>query len=249
MQTTTIDRVTFDTYTYLVSGERYWPTCRRCGGEGQTPFYWVDNGRCYDCGGRGTTARESMTEEQARTRAGQLNRSRDARIAKKENERLATLQKRAEARAAFEAKHGELCEALRQSSDGFLRRLQEALEQYGTLTEAQVAAGERAMAQARERFVKDAEKQLLGRPVGEPGDKVTVSGTIEQLTSIEGQYGTSRLVVLVTAERVTVKTFTTAGWAWEVDKGDTVTITGTVKKNEEYKGVTASVLTRCKLSQ
>jgi hypothetical protein len=246
---TTIERVTFDTYTYLVTGEQYWPTCRRCGGAGNVGYYWVSGGRCFDCGGRGTIARKAMTEEQARTRAQQLNRSRDARIAKKEGERQAVVQARHEARERFEREHPEVSARLRgiTSDRGFLAAMREALEVSGTLTEKQLAATVKALADQAAREAVQAERSLLGRFLGEEGDKVTVSGTIESLVEIEGQYGTSRLVVLVTDQQVTVKTFSTARWVWEVEKGQSITLSGTIKKNETYKDVPASVLTRCKL--
>jgi hypothetical protein len=240
------ENVTFDTYRYLQDGLDYWPVCKRCGGTGNVGIYWVEGGSCFDCRGRGTTARVPLTETQARTRAQQLNRSRDARVAKRASEQESGLATALALRAAFEAAHPELVGALQSAQGGFLERLREALEQSGTLTANQVKAGLDVMASDAERALLRDERSLLSHALGEPGEKVAVTGTIETLTSIAGSYGSSMLVVLVTDGQVVVKTFTTAAWGWEVSRGERVTLAGTVKKNETYQGVTASVLTRCK---
>lgn len=41
-----------------------------------------------------------------------------------------------------------------------------------------------------------------------------------------------------------VKIVTAAAWAYDVDRGDQVTLAGTVKANNEWRGVRQTVLTR-----
>jgi hypothetical protein len=48
---------------------------------------------------------------------------------------------------------------------------------------------------------------------------------------------------------VTAKTYTTAKWAWEVERGTTITVTGTVKKQDEYEGTKQTVLARPKVAK
>jgi hypothetical protein len=78
------------------------------------------------------------------------------------------------------------------------------------------------------------------------GDKVTVTGNITTAMSVETQYGTSRLIVIETAERQAVKLFTTAEWSWTATRDDAITIIGTVKSFDEYNGKAQTTLTRAK---
>lgn len=76
------------------------------------------------------------------------------------------------------------------------------------------------------------------------GDAVTVTGTVEALVDVQGNYGDSRLVVIETPEKQSVNMFTTAIWAYNVERGQSVTIKGTVKGKGEYNGKAQTTLTR-----
>lgn len=82
--------------------------------------------------------------------------------------------------------------------------------------------------------------------VGQVGDTVTVTGKVTVTLPIDGMYGQSVLLVL-TDGKVTAKTYTTAKWAWAAERGDTLTLTGTVKAQEEYEGTKQTVLARPKV--
>ena len=58
-------------------------------------------------------------------------------------------------------------------------------------------------------------------------------------------YGGTHLVTVFTDGGV-VKTFTTARWLTDVNTGDRVTMTGTVKAHGEYEGRRETTLTRTK---
>lgn len=90
-----------------------------------------------------------------------------------------------------------------------------------------------------ERFVAEW-RQTLAEPeavyVGEVGAKTTVTGTVAVVRSFETQWGYSCLFVLEgTGEHAgaTVKWFSSARWLDEVNEGDTLTVTGTVKAHED----------------
>jgi hypothetical protein len=88
------------------------------------------------------------------------------------------------------------------------------------------------------------------RYAGSKGEKITVAGTITRLMPFSGSYGytpKTTMLVIVESPEVAAKMFTAASWAWDVNQGDQVTITGTVKDHEEYNGVQQTVLTRPKL--
>lgn len=75
---------------------------------------------------------------------------------------------------------------------------------------------------------------------------MTLEGTVIQAMTIDGVYGSSRLVVVSVGQGDRVKMFTSAGWAWEVDTGDAVQLAGTVKGHEEYQGQRETLLVRPK---
>lgn len=82
--------------------------------------------------------------------------------------------------------------------------------------------------------------------IGTVGEKITVEGTIIQAMTIDGTYGSSRLVVVSVGQGDRVKMFTSAGWAWDVDAGEAVQLAGTVKGHEEYQGRRETLLVRPK---
>lgn len=82
--------------------------------------------------------------------------------------------------------------------------------------------------------------------LGQVGEKIAVEGIVTKIREIDGDYGTSRLVEVLTLDGYTVKTFSTAKFVWDLEEGDKLTMTGIVKKYETYSGFKSTVLTRCK---
>lgn len=83
-----------------------------------------------------------------------------------------------------------------------------------------------------------AAEQIPNQWQGTIGEKITLSGTITRETTFEGYcpgHRPSRLIILTTSEGI-VKMFTTAAWAYDVDRDDEVTVTGTVKAHDTYSG-------------
>lgn len=78
------------------------------------------------------------------------------------------------------------------------------------------------------------------------GDTVTVAGTVAVAISVDTQFGTSRLIVVETANNESVKMFTTASWAWDVNRDDAITVQGTVKSFDNYDGQAQTMLNRPK---
>lgn len=81
--------------------------------------------------------------------------------------------------------------------------------------------------------------------LGEVGDKVEAQAVVTMTRVCENQFGLSMLVLLESDGDV-IKTFGTARWLWDVCEGDEVTIKGTIKSLDEYKGVKQTNLTRTK---
>lgn len=107
------------------------------------------------------------------------------------------------------------------------------------------AEAEKSELARQEREAEIAKWSLLA---GEVGEKVSVTGTVAVLTSVETQYGSSLLVIIETAEHQAVKLFTTAGWAYALERGQEVSIVGTIKSFGEYNGYPQTQLVRPKLA-
>lgn len=95
--------------------------------------------------------------------------------------------------------------------------------------------------QAREKAAAEVPSAWLGTV----GDKLEVEGTVTNIVECCTMYGVTHLVTVFTDGGV-VKTFTTARWLTDVNTGDRVTMTGTVKAHGEYEGRRETTLTRTK---
>jgi len=101
-----------------------------------------------------------------------------------------------------------------------------------------------ARAEAVQRAAATAEPAQPAEPVAEwkhldaqPGDGVTVTGTVAFVKSFDNRFGgTTRIVSIETADHEVVKMFTSAGWAFNIDAGDTITVEGFVHDFDEYDG-------------
>lgn len=107
------------------------------------------------------------------------------------------------------------------------------------LTVSAVAAYQRIIGRDQER------KARVDAWIGERGQRLPVTGRVTKVVTLDGYMPNtySRLVVIET-DQGTVKTFTTAQWAWDVERGGEVSLVGTVKDHEEYEGRKETVMTR-----
>lgn len=98
---------------------------------------------------------------------------------------------------------------------------------------------------------KKAEVKKDSEWIGQEGDKkVTTTGLVTKVVNC-GSYSysgpDSYLYVWLTDNGEIVKTFSTSSTFADVEEGDTITVTGTIKKHEEYKGEKVTVMTRSKV--
>lgn len=115
-----------------------------------------------------------------------------------------------------------------------------ALEARQAERQAKIDAEQAAIEAAKAELAK------LRHVQAELGDKVELTGTVTMVTDVETQFGTSRLVVIKTDDYQVAKMFTTAGWAWDVDFDEVITIKGTVKSHDDYQGSPQTMLSRPK---
>lgn len=83
---------------------------------------------------------------------------------------------------------------------------------------------------------------------GTVGEKLTVTGAISRIITVESLYG-DREMVIIENDTIVVKTLSSARWVYQVDVGETVTICGAVKAHEHYRDIPQTVLTRTKLQE
>lgn len=108
----------------------------------------------------------------------------------------------------------------------------------------EIAHGAALTEQAR----RDAEAAAFEaqRFLGSVGDKITVVGTVKVNAHVESRYGSSRLVIIEAEGGVTLKTFGTSAFHYDVEVGDEVEVTATVKDHEVYRGVKQTAIVRPK---
>jgi len=255
-------------YTYLVGGGgKFYATCGYCDYGVRTEFLHVDNGICFRCFGSGhgkLIGTEADVIRHAKQRAARARRA----AAKREAEAERRLAELATKQAAWDAAHPEAAaivaavEAMQE--DGATSA--DAIAKYGEtafdiayqgasvlLTDAQADLMVKAYAEHQAKLAKAAESRYMD--VDEKA-KVTATGTVVVYATYESNYGyTSTLNALVVIELdgehegVTVKTTGTGQTLYGWERGDRVTVTGTVKKFEEYQGTKQTVLTRAKLTE
>lgn len=103
----------------------------------------------------------------------------------------------------------------------------------------------RATGQERER-----REQVTEAFVGEPGDKITIAGTVVNVRDIDKYFGgrpktTWVYTVIADGHRFT---WFASSPAMGGEPGGTYRITGTIKKHDEWNGRKSTVLTRCKVT-
>ncbi len=82
--------------------------------------------------------------------------------------------------------------------------------------------------------------------LGEIGEKVTLTGVVRTATRVNGftAYAPDRALIVIDASTAIAKLVTSARWAYSVERGDQITVTGTVKAHTEWRGTKQTVLTR-----
>ena len=78
------------------------------------------------------------------------------------------------------------------------------------------------------------------------GDKARFTGRLDSKRDIYSGFGGTTLLVF-TNDKHRVKTFTTREWVNDLAVGDEVTLVGTVKGVDDFRGSTSTVLTRCRI--
>lgn len=88
--------------------------------------------------------------------------------------------------------------------------------------------------------------QLVVDYAGRIGDKITLTGVVRTALRVDGftRHSPDNVLLVVDADTTIAKMTTAATWAYDVRKGDTLTLTGTVKAHTEWRGTKQTVLVR-----
>lgn len=95
----------------------------------------------------------------------------------------------------------------------------------------------------KERVVKEGSEKRVSSWVGYEGERKTFSVTIERLIPTSSEWGNSFLHSSKDEEGNVITFFNVNKLG---EEGESVTITGTVKKRDDYKGIKQTVLNRVK---
>lgn len=221
--------------------------CYRCGGTG----YVHPWGTCFRCGGAQVDpSHKDFGYPQTWTDAEIEEWDRNRRM-KNEKARIVRELRREAKYAAKFAENVAKCPELAEIDGwgGILGDIKDKARKYD-LSPAQIAlvaklvAEDKAYAIAKAAQV-EADAHLVH--VGTVGEKITITGTVKVAKAIDTQFGLSRLLIVADADGNLIKAFTTAQFVWDVEVGDELTLTVTVKAHEVYEGVKQTVITRPKL--
>jgi hypothetical protein len=253
------------TRTLADGTEQVFETCWKCGGSGEYPSpAW--QGVCLACWKWGTRSgghwvgkddynrrahNRAVAAARRERKAAAEAAERDARIPRLHEELTEAHPLLAEltylGNVDFNAERGPL------NYGGILGDLRRKLEQYGSLSEKQIALAEKIIREDYERQARrDAEAaERAARPnaaIGEVGDRLTFTGTVRWFDYFSaGVYGgveRFKTVVVLATDEGTVKWSATG--SLNLEKGQQLTIKATVKEHSIYEktGEITTVVTR-----
>lgn len=228
--------------------------CYKCGGSGN----YMHFGTCFACRGGGKGREKVYSEAELAAKAKRAEKA----AQKRQEEQQARTQ-------AWAAQNPTKAHFL--TYDGpnlFIRDVVSKIGRFGSISENQIAAVEKALARDAQRAQDEADRAAraaLSQYQGEVGGRQEFTLVIKKTVTIEGRFGTSYLYIMEDAagnsfkwfasNRLGVETLVDVGGVAPmagfeaVADGETIVLKGTVKKHDEYKGQKQTILSRCKLSR
>lgn len=132
--------------------------------------------------------------------------------------------------------------------EGFVGSLVSAYDTFGKLTEGQVNAVRKCIAQRKERRAEWADKQAAlnaaRQHLGAVGQNITLTLTTVHVVVLDGVYGTSYIFIMEDADSNIV--IYKGKSECVPNKGETATITATVKEHGVREGVKQTIIQRPK---
>ena len=255
------------------NGTKYWfdDTCPKCGGSGYIDGYWmIDGGICFKCGGNGKG--EQKWKEYTPEYYAKLEAKRIEKAKKKAPEINAKFFKSigfneiGEAWLVVGINTFEAKDALKEAGARFHSEIGWHFDKEPETVNAAFKTVKITVEQVADEtnvgtyFLKDydvikglcdgiREANLPKNPsdyVGNVGEKVEKVVTLKRVNWFEGFHGQYTGIHVFEDENKNVLVWKTAS-APDMEIGSIVTIRGTVKELNEYKGTKQTILTRCKI--
>ena len=233
--------------------------CTRCGGSGRYSWNPQDQDRCFRCRGKGTEviSRRILSDKEQAQRERAKQRKAEKR-AEKQKEFQANSFTRFKTELGFENDEihivnlpdtfsikDELRGAGAKFNHTFGWHFSQPNSNYPTIT---LTAEESFHSEQLVDYIEDviqSKKGVSGAYYGSIGDKITVTLTLSNYFSYDGSYGLQFIYLFQDQDQNTFKWSTSKVIGPEI--GESVTLTGTIKNHEQYKGVRQTVITRCKI--
>ena len=216
--------------------------CPRCGGRGGSTHWRPDGGVCYQCRGKCTVicAYRVFTAE----KLAKLVAAADLKAAREQAKIEAkAAAKRAEFDVWAEPHEKLLGDIAAAEGNPFLRDLADKLAKHRTLSDKQLAAAATSIQRTKDRKIEG----LGSEYVGEVKERIEFEAEVMGVYGTEGFYGHTDIVKFKDAAGNHFTWF--ASDYTDLVRGDRMTIKGTVKKHDDYKGIKQTILTRCKFEK
>lgn len=215
--------------------------CPRCGGAGGSPHWRPDGGVCYQCRGDRTIARAYRVFT-----AEKLAKLVDVAEKKAARERARAEAKAAAERADFNTwaePHKDLLDEISAGGNSFLDDLASKLAKHKTLTDKQLEAAANSIQRAKDRKAEEAASEW----VGEVKERIEFEAEIMGSYLNDGFYGVTDILKFKDENGNHFTWF--ASDITGLQRGDRISIKGTVKKHDEFRGIKQTILTRCKFTK
>jgi hypothetical protein len=134
--------------------------------------------------------------------------------------------------------------------DNFVGSLAAAYANYGKLSEKQVAAVRKCIADRNARKIEWASKQAAidaaRQHIGTVGEKVTLTLTLKKVINVENKFGVVGIFIFEDTEKNVVIYKGNSSAVWELAEGEVVTLKASIKEHGVRNGVKQTLIQRPK---
>jgi hypothetical protein len=219
--------------------------CSRCGGQGGADAWKYTGYVCYRCGGHNSMYREHYTDKvYTAEKLATLVEAADRKAAKK----AAAAEKKAAAEylkfVQWGRQHKKLLgDIIEATGNSFLTDLASKLADNQILTDRQLEAAATAIERQKKRIAENAASDW----VGSIKERIEFEAEVVGVYGTEGYYGHTDIVKLKDGDNNQFTWF--ASDYTNLERSDRISIKGTIKAHDEFRGIKQTVLTRCKFEK
>lgn len=218
--------------------------CYRCGGAGWFKAQgWPEGGRCFKCRGKGTEARTYLVYSAEKLAV--LVHAAELKTTKNIAEATAKRERQRQEFITWAKPHGKLIGGILSydNSSKFMASLALKLREHWTLTCNQLAAAQCVLDAKALRLAADVASDY----VGTIKTRIEFEAHVIGVYGSEGFYGHTDIVKFRDADSNLFVWF--ASGYTGLEREDRISIKGTIKEHDEFRGVKQTTLTRCKFEK